>query len=202
MKAFQRTPAGNIQEILIDLDRNGNPILPPDTTTDPRPQAKEGHRVTVVGNKWVQIPITPPREITLEEYKEDKLKTLSVYKDWLLEQPVYMGDVLYDADEVARERLTQAVLLSEVGGPVPEVWIDANNIPQPVADADAIKTLSFLVAGIFQDRFTALTQMRTMIQAAASKEEVDAVVIPQIGDIMGLDNKPAEEPEAPEAPNP
>lgn len=200
MKAFQRTPAGNIQEILIDLDRNGNPILPPDTTTDPRPQAKEGHRVTVVGNKWVQVPITPPREVTLEEYKDNKCKALSAYKDWLLEQPVYMGDVLYDADDVARSRLTQTVLLSEVGGTVPEVWLDANNMPQPVADVDTIKTLSFLVADIFQARFTALTQMRAVIQAAASKEEVDAVVIPQIGDVMGLDGKPAEEPEAPEAP--
>ena len=38
MKAF-RNLAGNVVEIDIDLDLDGNPILPPDTTTDLRPEA-------------------------------------------------------------------------------------------------------------------------------------------------------------------
>ena len=203
MKAFQRTPDGSIKEILIDLDRNGNPILPSNTTIDPRPQANEGHYVTVVGDKWVQIPITPPREVTLEELKDDKCDVLAAYKDWLLEQPVYMDDVLYDADSVSRDRLTQAVLLSELGGPVVEVWVDANGIPRPIADHNHIKNLSFLVAGVFQQRFTALTGMRLAIIAATSVEELDAIVIPEIGDDLGLNGKgeePTPEPDTPEVP--
>ena len=203
MKAFQRTPDGSIKEILIDLDRNGNPILPSNTTIDPRPQANEGHYVTVVDDKWVQIPITPPREVTLEELKDEKRKVLAAYKDWFLEQPVYMGEVLYDGDSVARDRLTQAVLLAELGGPVAESWVDANDIPRPIVDQDHIKNLSFQVAGVFQQRFTVLTGIRLAIIEATSVEELDAIVIPEIGNDLGINGKeeePTPEPKTPEVP--
>lgn len=193
MKAYSKTPSGVVEEILIDLDRNGNPILPPDTTLDPRPQPREGHRVTVIGDKWVQIPVTPPREVTLEELIDNKCDVLRTYRDWLLEQTFFFNDVEFDADDVARARVTQAMLLVELGGPSPDVWIDANNQPYSVENPEELKELAFGIANIFQERFNAATAIRDAILACTSKEELDAIVIPSIGDDMGLNGKSVEE---------
>jgi hypothetical protein len=52
MKAY-RNIAGVVHEIQVDIGLDGQPILPPDTTVDPRPEPQPGHYVTVVGNAWV-----------------------------------------------------------------------------------------------------------------------------------------------------
>ena len=138
MKAF-RNMAGNVVEIDIDLDLNGDPILPPDTTTDPRPEAQPGHYVTVVGRSWVQIPI-PVQVKSLELLKSEALKKVADYREWLLEQPVEHSGVLFDGDQVARTRLSQAVTVAEAGGQVPPAWVTYDNSTFPIADLAALKS--------------------------------------------------------------
>ncbi len=178
MKAF-RNFGGNILEIEVDVDPDGNPILPPDTTVDPRPEPNEGHYVTVVGNEWVQIP-TPVLFITFETKKQEALAKLKVYGDWYKEQPTEINGVLYDADEVARSRLSQACNVYSVTNSIPPAWIDYNNVPRPLA---SFSDLTVLVAGVYQafsNRFFEIDNIRQQLMAATDEAALNAVVIPSI----------------------
>ena len=176
MKAF-RNIAGQVVEITVDLDLEGNPILPPDTTIDPRPEALEEHYVTVVGSGWVQIH-SPVVEVTLTQLKEQALKRLSVWRNWILEQPIEHDSVMFDADETARARLTQAVLLSSVGAPVPPAWVTLDNGLHPIADYDALKNLAIVMASEFSSRFFQAADLRDDIETAETKEALALVLIP------------------------
>ena len=176
MKAF-RNMAGNVVEIDIDLDLNGDPILPPDTTTDPRPEAQPGHYVTVVDRSWVQIPI-PVQVKSLELLKSEALKKVAAYREWLLEQPVEHSGVLFDGDQVARVRLSQAVIVAEAGGQVPPAWITYDNSTFPLADLAALKALTVTVITAFGNRFFEANAVREAVMQANDEAALAAVEIP------------------------
>ena len=176
MKAF-RNMAGTVVEIDIDLDLNGNPILPPDTTLDPRPEAQPGHYVTVVGRNWVQIPI-PVQVKSLELLKSEALKKVATYREWLLEQPVEHSGVLFDGDQVARIRLNQAVTVAEAGGQVPPAWITYDNSTFPLADLAALKALTVTVITAFGNRFFEANAVREAVMQANDEAALAEVQIP------------------------
>ena len=180
MKAF-RNMAGNVVEIDIDLDLNGDPILPPDTTTDPRPEAQPGHYVTVVDRNWVQIPI-PVQVKSLELLKSEALKKVATYREWLLEQPVEHSGVLFDGDQVARIRLNQAVTVAEAGGQVPPAWITYDNSTFPLADLAALKALTVSIITAFGNRFFEANAVREAVMQANDEAALAAVEIPTIPD--------------------
>ena len=180
MKAF-RNMAGNVVEIDIDLDLNGDPILPPDTTTDPRPEAQPGHYVTVVDRSWVQIPI-PVQVKSLELLKSEALKKVAAYREWLLEQPVEHSGVLFDGDQVARIRLNQAVTVAEAGGQVPPAWITYDNSTFPLADLAALKALTVSIITAFGNRFFEANAVREAVMQANDEAALAAVEIPTIPD--------------------
>lgn len=180
MKAF-RNLAGNVVEIDIDLDLNGDPILPPDTTTDPRPEAQPGHYVTVVDRSWVQIPI-PVQVKSLELLKSEALSKVAAYREWLLEQPVEYSGVLFDGDQVARVRLSQAVTVAEAGGQVPPAWVTYDNSTFPLADLAALKALTVAIITAFGNRFFEANAVREAIMQANDEAALAAVKIPTIPD--------------------
>ena len=178
MKAF-RNLAGNVVEIDIDLDLNGNPILPPDTTLDPRPEAQPGHYVTVVGRNWVQIPI-PVQVKSLELLRAEALKKVSEYREWLLEQPVEHSGVLFDGDQIARVRLSQAVTVADAGGQVPPVWVTYDNSTFPLADLAALKALTVSVITAFGARFFEASVIREAVMLAGDEATLAAIEIPGV----------------------
>ena len=180
MKAF-RNLAGNVVEIDIDLDLNGDPILPPDTTTDPRPEAQPGHYVTVVDRSWVQIPI-PVQVKSLELLKSEALKKVAAYREWLLEQPVEHSGILFDGDQIARIRLNQAVTVAEAGGQVPPAWVTYDNSTFPLADLAALKALTVTVITAFGNRFFEANAVREAVMQANDEAALAAVEIPAIPD--------------------
>lgn len=178
MKAF-RNIGGNVVEIQVDVDPNGNPILPPDTTIDPKPEAAEGHYVTVVGKNWVQIPFPVPFK-TFETKKNEVLEKIKAYKDWLLEQPVEHNGVLFDADDVARGRISQALVVHSATGQLPPVWITYTDEPYAITAVDDLNAISGAVFAAFSQRFYECDTLRSQVVAAETEEALYAIEVPAV----------------------
>lgn len=176
MKAY-RNIAGVVHEIQVDIGLDGQPILPPDTTVDPRPEPQPGHYVTVVGNAWVQIEIPVAYE-SLDTKKDAVLKRIAAYRDWLLSQPVDVDGVLFDGDEAARERLTQALVIFREIAYLPPSWVTHDNSEAPLADADALRNIAGKVTAAFSQRFYECNTLRAQAMAAQDEAALNAVVIP------------------------
>lgn len=178
MKAW-RNIAGVVQEIQIDVGIDGNPIYPPDTTTDARPEALPGHYVTVVDRSWVQIE-SPVYVESFEAKKARLLKVVSTYRSWYLDQPVPVNDVLFDADDQARTRLTQAVVMYTNLNYLPPAWIAKDNSIYPLASFEDLKAIVGTVQTAFSTRFYECDTVRQQLLAAATEEELSAVTVPSV----------------------
>lgn len=178
MKAY-RNIAGEVREIEVDIGLDGTPILPPDTTVDPRPEPMAGHYVTVVDNAWVQIEI-PVYVESFESKKAKVLAQIAAYRAWYLDQPVEVGGVKYDADEMARTRLTQALVMFTEMAYLPPVWIAFDNSEVAIADIAALKTIVGGVQTAFSTRFYECATLRGQVLTAATEEALAAVVVPTV----------------------
>lgn len=176
MKA-NRLYNGQIHEIDVDVDTDGTPILPPNTTVDPRPVELPGHYLTIEGSSWVQIAIVEP---SLFQLKQDKQLVFETYRKAYMDAPVTVNGVQFDADETARERLTQALVMNTAFGYLPPIWIAHDNSPYLLADLDALKAIAQAVQTAFSTRFYELVGLRDSINNATTKEELEAIVIPTI----------------------
>lgn len=178
MKAW-RNINGNVVEIDVDLDLRGNPILPPDTTINVRPEPQEGHYVTVVGREWVQIPITVPF-VSFETKVQKAVSDLQVYRDWYLNQPVDHAGTSFDADETARNRLVQALVIYQSYSYLPPAWITFNNEPFPINAIEDLTGIIDAVQTAFSTRFFEMDALRRQILAAETEEALAAITIPTI----------------------
>lgn len=175
MKAW-RLYNGQINEIDVDVDPNGQPILPPETTVAARPEALPGHYVTIQGDQWVQIEIVAP---SLFQLKNDKMMAFNVYRQKYMDKPVEVNGVMFDADSTARERLTQALVMNTAFSYLPPVWITHDNSAYTLADLDALKAIALAVQTAFATRFYEIVGIRDSVTNASTEEELNAIVIPE-----------------------
>lgn len=178
MKAF-RNVAGQVVEIEVDVDLAGNPILPPNTTTDRAPSVPEGFYATVVDDRWVVI-AKPVQTVTFEMKKQSKLDQLSTYRNWALDQPVEHDSRIFDADELARARVTQSLVSFQALGELPAGWVDVNNELYPVPTVEVLNALALAIATAFQQRFFETATLRASIMEATTEAELDLVECPTI----------------------
>ena len=176
MKAY-RNVAGEIREITIDLDLQGNPILPPDTTVQPRPMPLPGHYVTVVGTEWVQI-LTPVYVESLDSKRQRKVASIAAYRNWLTEQPVTVGEYQFDADDQARSRLTQALVMHSSLQYLPPIWVTHDNGFYPLADINDLLPIVGAVQNAFAERFYLCSTLRQAALSAATEAELALVEVP------------------------
>ena len=176
MKAH-RNLGGTVIEIDVDTDPNGMPILPPDTTTDPKPEALEGHYVTVVGNAWVQIPV-PQVVVSFDTKKQQKLEQFRRYRERYMESNVTHAGMEFEGDEITRSRLTQALVVYQTMGELTPAWISADKTPYPINAVEDLQALATTVHAAFKARFFEMENLRQQILAASDEAALDAVVIP------------------------
>ncbi len=177
MKAF-RLYNGMISEVDVDVDAvTGDPILPPDTTVDPRPEEVVGKYLTIQGNQWVYIDIVEP---TLFQLKQNKMLEFETYRQAYMVKPVTVAGGDFDADDTARTRLTQALVMYRDFNYLPPVWIKHDNGAHPLATIDDLKAIAQAVMTAFSTRFYEIVSIRDAISNAATKEELEAVVIPAV----------------------
>lgn len=174
-----RNFGGDVREVTVDIGLDGNPILPPDTTVNPKPEALTGHYVTVVNNDWVQIEI-PVQVITFESKKAKKLAELAMYRDWYLDQPVEVNGVKFDADTKARTNLTQALVIYTSLAYLPPAWITFDNGVYPLATIDDLKAIVATVQTQFSAKFFECSTKRQAIYDAVDEAALDAVVVPSV----------------------
>ena len=198
MKAW-RNIGGVVTEIEVDIGLDGEAILPPDTTTSPRPEPVEGHYVTVVGRDWVHIPIAV-EVVTFETKKERKLKEVSAWREWLIVQPVKIGNVLFDGDEQARDRLTQALVIHRELGSLPHAWFTFDNQPHPLSSVEDLKAIVAGVQLAFSTRFFQAAALRQSVYDAQDEAALEAIVVPStMGDgTFVVEQQPPAEPPADE----
>lgn len=184
MQAF-RNVGGEVKTIQVDVDIDGNPILPPDTTVDPRPEPLEGHYVTVVDRAWVQIPI-PVQVVTLDALRNDKLTRFDKWREKHINRPVDMNGVMFDADELSRSRVTQALTVYASIGFLPAAWMDMNKQPFPLTSVDDLKAVATAILAQFNASFFEAEVKRAAIVAATTEAELAAVDIPETDLMFGL----------------
>jgi hypothetical protein len=178
MQAY-RNLQGNVIAIEVDVDPGGNPLLPPDTTVDAKPAAQAGHYVTVVGNRWVQIP-TQVTTLDFSYLKQDALTRLSTYKDWYLDQPVEHAGSFFDGDAQARERLIQALTVYNEFNALPPAWIKSDNSPFLLTSINDLKGIIISVHAAFSARFFEMDSVRQAILGATNESELAVVTVPAI----------------------
>ena len=178
MKAY-RNMGGNVVEIEVDIGLDNEPILPPDTTVDPKPEPLEGHYVTVVDKAWVQIPI-PVEFKTFDTIKAEKLAALAAIKQAFLDAPVEVNGVAFDADEIARSRLSQALTIHTATNYLPSFWLAADNSMITLTTINDLLAIVGAVQNAFAQRFADYATMRATINAASTQEELDLVVLPVV----------------------
>ena len=184
MQAY-RNVGGTVRAIKVDVDPGGAPILPPDTTVDPRPEPMAGHYVTVVGKAWVQIPI-PISSPSVESLKSDALTRFSKWRDWYINRPVEHEGRMFDADELSRSRVTQALTVHSSIGFLPPAWLDVNKAPFPLADIDTLKGIATAILTSFNNGFFEAEAKRAQILATSTAEELAGIEIPEppmLGDL-------------------
>lgn len=182
MKAY-RNVAGDVREIFVDIGIDGQPILPPDTTVDPRPEPMPGHYVTVVGKVWVQIE-TPVLFETFETKQANKIREIGKYRNWLTEQPVEIGGIMFDADDQARGRLTQAMVMHTELGYLTPAWIALDNTPQPITTINDLKAIVVGVQTAFAGRFFECDTLRQAAMSATTEQQLYDIVIPRYGNLF------------------
>lgn len=182
MKAF-RNVAGSVVEIEVDVGIDGKPILPSDTTVDPKPEALADHYVTVVGTEWVQIPVPVPF-VSFETQQQNALAKFKDYRDWYLNSPLEHNGVLFDADDTARNRLTQTLVIYNDNGYLPPFWVTESNGRYPLAVIDDLRALVTAVSGAFSARFYEMGALREQILAATNETELAAITIPSVPNQM------------------
>lgn len=178
MKAF-RNVGGNVIEIDVDVGIDGNPILPPDTTIDPKPADIAGQYTTVVGNAWVHIPI-PQQVISFEYKKQQALEKLAAYKKWYLDQPVPYSGAVFDSNEVSRNRLIQALVINTATGYLPPGWVTADNNSFPIPDLAALKNLIAAIQTAFATKFYEMETIRSQVVATTTEADLNLITIPHI----------------------
>lgn len=182
MKAY-RNIAGTVREIQVDVGADGQPILPPDTTVDPRPEAAPGHYVTVVGSAWVQIEI-PVQTESFDTKKAAVLARIAIYREWLLGQPVDVNGVMFDGDKDARDRLTQALVMFREINFLPPSWVAHDNSEVTLASDADLHTIAAKVAEAFSQRFYECNTLRAQVLAAEDDVALEAVAVPAIPGVI------------------
>lgn len=120
---------------------------------------------------------TTAPEQTLDELKAAKLKALKAERDNKEVEPIEYNGNSFDYDEKARDRINAAIIALEVAGEGTSLeWTCADNTDATVTAAD-LRNIIAAVALRSNTLHIAYRTAKTAVEAAQSKEELEAIVL-------------------------
>lgn len=116
-------------------------------------------------------------ERTLDEVKTDKVQNLKAERDAREVEPISYNGNSYDYDEKARDRINAAIIaLESAGSSATLTWTTADNQDVKVTASD-LRGVIAQVALRSDKLHTAYRKAKAKVEAATSKEEVDAITL-------------------------
>ena len=119
-------------------------------------------------------------ERTLDEVKTDKVQNLKAERDAREVEPISYNSNSYDYDDKARERINAAIIaleVFEVAGASPTLtWTTADNKDVKVTASD-LRGIIAQVALRSDKLHTAYRKAKEKVEAASTKEEVEAITL-------------------------
>lgn len=114
-------------------------------------------------------------EEPIEYLKERKIETLKMQRDEAEVEPIIYQGYSFDYDDKARERINAAIIALEVTGTSATLtWTTADNQDVKVTASDLRGVIA--QAALRSDKLhTAYRKAREKVEAAATKEEVEAI---------------------------
>ena len=120
---------------------------------------------------------TTAPEKTLDELKADKLEALKAERDTKEVELIEYNGHLYDYDDKARDRINAAIIALELAGAEASLeWTCADNTDATVTAAD-LRNIIAAVAVRSNTLHIAYRTAKTAVEAAQSKEELEAIVL-------------------------
>lgn len=114
-------------------------------------------------------------EEPIEYLKERKIETLKMQRDKAEVEPITYQGYSFDYDEKARERINAAIIALEVAGASATLtWTTADNKDVKVTASD-LRGVIAQVALRSDKLHTAYRKAKEKVEAASTKEEVEAV---------------------------
>ena len=144
--------------------------LPEDTYGAPAREVKE------LGALPDGATLTPPEQ-SLDELKTAKIASLKAERDNREVEPIDHNGHLYDYDDKARDRINAAIIALELAGAEASLeWTCADNTDATVTAAD-LRNIIAAVAVRSNTLHIAYRTAKTAVEAAQSKEELEAIVL-------------------------
>lgn len=111
----------------------------------------------------------------LAEAKATKKRNIEADRDAECELPVTANGHTWDADKRSQELLNGAIALAQVGGPLPDVWRDADNNDVPITSIADLLAIAEVIAQQVRAAYARSWQRKAMLEAATTIDEVNAV---------------------------
>ena len=120
---------------------------------------------------------TTPPEQSLEKLKTAKIASMKAERDTKEVEPIEYNGHLYDYDDKARDRINAAIIALELAGAEASLeWTCADNTDATVTAAD-LRNIIAAVAVRSNTLHIAYRTAKTAVEAAQSKEELEAIVL-------------------------
>ena len=135
------------------------------------PPKKEGYTPYLYNGKWELI-----ADPTLDEVKAAKIKELKEQRDTQEVEPIAYNGYKFDYDTKARERISAAIVALDMQPGSQIYWTTADN-KEALVSADNLRAIVAAVATRSNSLHTAYRTAKAKVDAAKTKEEVEAVVL-------------------------
>ena len=192
MKQVQawRKDGNGYKEVMVNIDPVNNiPLLPPNTTTDPKPEEHNNMFLTVRDNYWIYLPKNPVEsEVPIDTLAVTRGVLKANYDKWkdaYVDAPFYHDGFVLHNDLIARTNILGAFVAFKFHDRMPPKWkaMGGKYLNPTPKWLDAISLLS---VHYYESRLFTAEMTNYQIAKAETVEELQRIVFPVIPHYEGL----------------
>lgn len=189
MRAWRKDGNG-YKEVMVNVDPVNNiPLLPPNTTTDPMPEAHSNMFLTVRDNYWIYLPKNPVKpEEPIDSLALTRGAIKSNFDKWkatYVDAPFYHDGFVLHNDLIARTNILGAYVAFKFHKRIPPKWKAMGN---RILDPSAVwlERVSLLSVHYYESRLFLSEVTAMKIAGAKTVEELQSITFPQIPNLENL----------------